>query len=140
MLTFVLRITAALALAGGVLPHTALADSPGEELYLTYCASCHGAQADGNGPMNDVLTMKVPDLTTITQRNDGNFPFLKVVHMVDGRSGVMAHGSEMPVWGDQFAEQFEREKSNGMKGDLSTIYKVRGRVLSLVYYLESIQK
>ncbi|WP_370458558.1 hypothetical protein [Aliiroseovarius sp. PrR006] len=56
--------------------------------------------------------------------------------MVDGRSGVMAHGSDMPVWGDQFSA----DAGSGLERDLSAVYEVRGRILSLVYYLESIQK
>ncbi|WP_424939411.1 c-type cytochrome [Aliiroseovarius sp. S253] len=138
MLKYLSKITATITFASGLMAQTVLADMPGEDQYLSYCASCHGAQADGNGPLGDVLNMSVPDLTTISQRNDGEFPFLKVVHMVDGRTGVMAHGSDMPVWGDQFSDQSAKE--DGMVGDLSAVYEVRGRILSLVYYLESIQK
>lgn len=130
------KITTAIAFASGLMAQTAYADMPGEEQFGNYCASCHGAQADGNGPLGDVLNMSVPDLTTIAQRNDGKFPFLEVVHMVDGRTGVMAHGSDMPVWGDQFSVG----AGSGMERDLSAVYEVRGRILSLVYYLESIQK
>jgi mono/diheme cytochrome c family protein len=130
------KITTAIAFASGLMVQTVAADTPGEEQYLNHCASCHGAQADGNGPLGDVLSMGVPDLTTIAQRNDGKFPFLEVVHMVDGRTGVMAHGSDMPVWGDQFSAG----AGSGLERDLSAVYEVRGRILSLVYYLESIQK
>ncbi|MCK0169716.1 cytochrome c [Aliiroseovarius sp. S1123] len=136
MLKYLPKITATIAFASGLIATAAFADTPGEEQYLSYCASCHGRQADGNGPLGDVLNMSVPDLTTIAQRNDGQFPFLKVVHMVDGRSGVMAHGSDMPVWGDQFSIH----AGSGLERDLSAVYEVRGRILSLVYYLESIQK
>ena len=138
MLKYLPKLTATIVFASGLMAHTAFADTPGEEQFLNSCASCHGALADGNGPLGDVLNMSVPDLTTIAQRNDGQFPFLKVVHMVDGRSGVMAHGSDMPVWGDQFSDQLDAE--NAMARDLSAVYEVRGRILSLVYYLESIQK
>ncbi|MCK0142165.1 c-type cytochrome [Aliiroseovarius sp. F20344] len=138
MLKYLSKISATIAFASGLMAQTVLADMPGEDQYLSYCASCHGIAADGNGPLGDVLSMSVPDLTTIAQRNDGNFPFLKVVHMVDGRSGVIAHGSDMPVWGDQFTAK--AVAGDGMLGDLSSVYEVRGRILSLVYYLESIQK
>ncbi|WP_289052991.1 c-type cytochrome [uncultured Aliiroseovarius sp.] len=115
---------------------TAVADDLGKGEYLTYCASCHGADAMGGGAIAEFMSVRVPDLTKIAERNDGAFPFLDVVHMVDGRSGVMAHGTEMPVWGDRFTA----ETGEPMIGDLSAIYEVRGRVLSLVSYLESIQK
>lgn len=136
MLNYLPKLTATITFACGLMAQTAYADMPGEEQYLNHCASCHGAQADGNGPLGDVLNMSVPDLTTIAERNDGKFPFLEVVHMVDGRTGVMAHGSDMPVWGDQFSAG----AGSGMERDLSAVYEVRGRILSLVYYLESIQK
>ena len=40
----------------------------------------------------------------------------------------------MPVWGDYFKGE------SSMKGDYSAVYMARGRVLSLVYYLESLQQ
>lgn len=138
MLKYLLKTAATVTFASGLMAQAVLADMPGEDQYLSFCASCHGAQGDGNGPLGDVLNMSVPDLTTISQRNDGAFPFLKVVHMVDGRTGVMAHGSDMPVWGKQFSDQMDQE--DRMARDLSAVYEVRGRILSLVYYLESIQK
>ena len=127
---------ALLAIAGIATAGTAIADNAGEDEYMANCASCHGAAGMGKGPMAEFLTVEVPDLTMIAQRNDGVFPFLTVVHMVDGRSGLMEHGGAMPVWGDEFTHQ----AADGMAGDYSAVYEVRGRVLSLVYYLESIQQ
>lgn len=113
----------------------ALADDAGEADYTEFCATCHGAAGMGQGPMAEVMSVDVPDLTTIAQRNDNAFPTLKIMHIVDGRTGLRGHGSSMPVWGTQFASG-----GSGMKGDYGPVYRSRGRVLSIVYYLESIQK
>ena len=136
MLTTILRTLGLATLLMGFTSSSVSADEPGKHEFMTYCASCHGTDAMGGGQVSEFMSVAVPDLTTIAQRNDGKFPFLEVVHMVDGRSGVMAHGSQMPVWGDRFTAVLPET----MQGDLSGIWKVRGRILSLVYYLESIQQ
>ena len=47
----------------------------GPELYMAYCASCHGKDAKGDGPMAKLLKTPPPDLTAIAVRNGGMFPF-----------------------------------------------------------------
>jgi hypothetical protein len=71
----------------------------GLEEYVQACASCHGIAGQGNGPLAEFMTVTVPDLTRISQANDGVFPMLQVIQIIDGRTGVRGHGSEMPVWG-----------------------------------------
>ena len=123
-----------LALAG--LSTAAFADDAGKQLYMENCASCHGASGVGDGDMAEFMSVKVPDLTTIAQRNDGVFPTLEIAHIIDGRTGIRlrGHGTEMPIWGMEFSEE------PSMAGDYSGVYAARGRVLSVVYYLESLQK
>ncbi len=55
--------------------------------------------------------------------------------IIDGRTGVGPHGSDMPVWGDIF-KMHEVDAS----ADYGAETIVRGRILSLVKYLESIQQ
>lgn len=85
--------------------------------------------------MADLMSVEIPDLTQLSLQNDGVFPMLKVIQVIDGRTGVRGHGSEMPVWGRQFTVEVIGD--TGIYG--SEIY-ARGKVLSLAYYLESIQK
>ena len=106
----------------------------GRTSYLENCASCHGAAAMGDGTMAEFMSVNVPSLLELTQDNDGVFPMLDVIHIIDGRTGVRGHGSGMPVWGSQFKAEMLDEA--GIYG--SEIY-ARGKVLSLAYYLESIQ-
>ena len=130
------KTAVAALVAGFTFMGAASADEAGKGEYMGYCASCHGVAGLGDGPMAEFMSVRVTDLTMISQNNDGVFPFLDVVHAIDGRSGVMAHGREMPVWGDRFMA----EAGDAMAGDYSHVYEVRGRVLSLAYYIESLQK
>jgi mono/diheme cytochrome c family protein len=77
-----------------------LNDLSGPELYARFCASCHGDEARGDGPVASSLTVPVPDLTRIAERNGGTFPVERVQQFIDGRIDIMAHGPRtMPVWG-----------------------------------------
>lgn len=103
----------------------------GAGLYADSCAACHGATGHGDGDMSGVMTIKAPDITKLAARNDGAFPMLKVIHVIDGRTGVRAHGGQMPVFGRAFSAG-----TDGYEGVIET----RGRILSLAMYLESIQE
>src|SRR5215467_6635716 len=65
----------------------------GPDLFRDYCAACHGQDAKGDGPAAAALNSKVPDLTTIAQRNGGVFPEAKVRSVIAGDANVVAHGS-----------------------------------------------
>ncbi|HSG57438.1 MAG TPA: c-type cytochrome, partial [Paracoccaceae bacterium] len=58
---------------------------PGQATYTQYCAGCHGMAGKADGPMAEQLTVKVADLTQLTKNNDGVFPMLDVIHIIDGR-------------------------------------------------------
>jgi len=78
----------------------------GAEIFRHYCASCHGVDGRGHGPASVALKHGATDLTRISQRNGGKFPFQRVKEIIEGKdSGPLAHGSrEMPVWGPIFHE------------------------------------
>jgi len=74
----------------------------GKEMFATYCAVCHGADAKGGGPAAAALKNRPTDLTQLAARNRGKYPELLVVSTLSGRE-VDAHGSQdMPIWGDLF--------------------------------------
>jgi len=122
-------ILAAMALSGA-----AIADETGQEEYMSSCASCHGEAADGTGPLADLMTVDVPPLTNLSAQNDGDFPMLAVIQTIDGRQGIKGHGYPMPVWGKRFQADTEEAGPYGRE------VLVRGRILSLALYLESIQQ
>ncbi len=76
------------------------ADRPGELLYRVHCASCHGLEAHGKGPVAQHLREAPPDLTVLAREAGGTFPRNEVYRAIDGRDEIPTHGSrEMPVWG-----------------------------------------
>ena len=80
-----------------------LSSSSGAQLFARYCASCHGARGEGDGPVAPFFKLAPPDLTRIAARHGGRFPDDKVRAIIDGRANVAPHGArEMPVWGLEF--------------------------------------
>jgi mono/diheme cytochrome c family protein len=89
----------------------------GAEIFRHYCASCHGVDGRGHGPASVALKHGAPDLTLISHRNGGRFPFQTVKNIIEGKeTGQSAHGNrEMPVWGPIFHE-VESDMDFGMCG------------------------
>ncbi len=101
----------------------------GPELFRAHCASCHGFDGKGGGPVAPSLTKKPADLTLLSKVNGGVFPKEAVRKIISGDDAVTAaHGSrEMPVWGPIF-HQIEDDQ------DLGNV-----RLQNLSKFLESIQ-
>ena len=108
-------------------------DYSGAELFRIFCASCHGPQARGNGPVAKSLKVKVPDLTRIQRRHDGTFPAESIGRIIDGRELRPAHGSgDMPVWGQEFYGVTSDDAARRVRSN-----ELIGR---MVDYLRSIQR
>ena len=72
----------------------------GQTEYLSKCATCHGADGKGAGPVSATPKQKPADLTILAKRNNGVFAADAVYKMIDGREARTSHSSsEMPVWG-----------------------------------------
>lgn len=137
----VLRVVRAAAcatalLAGaraGAFDAVTLNDYSGEELFGRFCASCHGEQAHGDGPVSRSLNTVVPDLTLISARY-GEFPAMLIRDTIDGRGvDIRAHGTRaMPVWGYEFWVE--------EGGDVTAQNAVRDAINRLVAYLRSLQR
>ena len=73
-----------------------------EALYQRYCASCHGVDGRGDGPVAGALVPPPTDLT----RSELSLP--ELMKVIDGRRTVRAHGTAaMPVWGEVFEQALE---------------------------------
>jgi len=70
----------------------------GRDLFLYFCAECHGKDAASEGPTAEILAIDPPVLTNLAGRNEGVFPVESVAMQVDGRMPIAAH-SYMPVFG-----------------------------------------
>ena len=78
----------------------------GELEYQNHCAVCHGVDAKGQGIMAKYLNLKPTDLTQLSKRYAGKFPFWQIYRTIDGREEVRGHGvREMPVWGPRFRSE-----------------------------------
>lgn len=107
----------------------------GKREFRQHCAVCHGLSGSGDSVMVtlNLLTVKPADLTQLSKRNNGVFPFWQVYRIIDGREAVKGHGThDMPIWGDAFLQQ---EGTN-----LAAEARASGRILQLVHYLQSLQE
>lgn len=95
----------------------------GAALYQGHCATCHGADGAGDGPMARLLVRPVPDLRTSAISNK-----LELIEVIDGRGMRAAHGTpDMPVWGWAFREVEQSEN------------EVQARLSALADYVLSLQ-
>ncbi|HSG55298.1 c-type cytochrome [Seohaeicola saemankumensis] len=107
----------------------------GGALYQWYCATCHGIDGTGAGPMSPVLLVQPTDLTGLGAAEGGVFPLLRVVRRIDGSDPLVSHGSAMPVYGPMFrGDEVALKTASGQP-------VLMGRaVADLVLYLQEIQK
>ncbi len=102
----------------------------GKQLYVSYCAMCHGTDAKGGGPFSPQLKVWPPDLTQLARKNNGTYPAMRVAESIDGEFGKPAHGSrEMPIWGPVF-----RSMAHGRQDSAQL------RIDNVVKYLETLQQ
>ena len=105
----------------------------GMEMYQQLCASCHGVDGHGDGPVSSLIRIGVPDLTRVAQRDGGEFPAEDVRRTIDGRWDRRAHGArDMPVWGWQLYDVSSTHDAE----ERAIVDSMIGR---LVDYLRSIQ-
>lgn len=105
----------------------------GTDLYVRYCASCHGLRGEGDGPVAPFFKLQPPDLTRIARRRGGEFPTDEIRKIIDGRTSLAAHGTRnMPVWGAEF--------SAAQEGNSPSEVETRTLISRLVEYLRSIQQ
>src|SRR5215469_12680033 len=101
----------------------------GKALFTQYCASCHGPNGAGDGPLVPSLSTPPANLRLLSLRFGNPLPQDVIARFIDGRADVRAHGPrDMPVWGDKFYAE-----SNGEEP------KIRERIAKLVALLQSIQ-
>jgi mono/diheme cytochrome c family protein len=110
------------------IPRT-VASNP-KAMFESYCGSCHGRDAKGDGPAGAALKVKPADLTKIAARNGGTFPETRVKRWIEGLDTIESHGDRaMPVWGPLFLQL-----------DPNTPGLIELRVQNLTDYLKSIQQ
>ena len=112
----------------------------GAREFAERCAVCHGSDAAGGGPLAAELRVEPTDLTTLAKEHGGVFPFERVYQIIDGRIEVRGHGTRtMPVWGYEY-QQIAREAQGPAAPRVDSEYFILGRILSLIRFLQSLQK
>jgi mono/diheme cytochrome c family protein len=132
-----LAMLAALALgacSGMPVDDRPVASLSGADLYQRLCSSCHGVDAQGDGPIAPLIKVGVPDLTLLAHREGGEFPAEDIRRVIDGRWDRRAHGArDMPVWGWQLYDTSAQD-------DVSERAHVDSMIDRLVEYLRSVQQ
>lgn len=99
-----------------------------QELFVSYCASCHGIDGVGDGPLATELRRTPANLRLLKQNNNGEFPTQKVQRSIDGRGMPRSHGlPDMPVWGMDWIRDGLNEA------------EVKARAIMITSYIASIQ-
>lgn len=101
----------------------------GHQMYVNYCAPCHGLDGRGHGPTAAVLKVPPADLTVLSTSNNGKYPDVHVAAVLQFGIDTRAHGSkEMPVWGPVLRSVEPRDD------------QIRAlRITNLVRYVETLQ-
>lgn len=112
-------------------PSLAIRSLAGRDLFEFYCATCHGRDGTGHGPVAAALMRAPADLTRLAIAQAGRFPRERVERYIanGGDMATPAHGtSEMPVWGPVFRALDPSDT------------RVRVRIANVVGYVESLQQ
>lgn len=105
----------------------------GKDLYQRFCASCHGLDGRGDGPVASSLAVEVPDLTRFSRRHGEYFDRALVERIIDGRHVIAAHGTRtMPVWGEDLSRAY--------LGDSNAERAARLVIVRLADYVWQLQK
>ena len=110
----------------------------GEQEFQSHCAACHGSDGKGNGPIIDFLRAPPADLTAISARNDGIFPFQAVYDTIADVNQTRGHGnSDMPIWGDRYNQEIIAQQGE-FATDGPAVSEAQARILSLVFFLATV--
>src|ERR1035441_10806551 len=75
------------------IPISKITPTSGKQMYVNYCAPCHGVDGKGHGPVASALKTPPNDLTLLSRSNHGKYPDAHVIAVLQNRSGIPAHGS-----------------------------------------------
>jgi mono/diheme cytochrome c family protein len=103
----------------------------GKRYFVRYCASCHGTEGAGDGPLAKELSKPPANLRMLGDKYGLPLPAARIARFIDGRDAVRAHGTrDMPVWGERLYEL-----GHGERGELE-IGEIIGKIIA---YLNTIQ-
>src|SRR5512135_814625 len=140
LLCALLFLTATLAMAQETkktikkVPMKPTSAASGEEMYISYCAACHGTSGKGDGPAASEFKTPPTNLTIICPKSQcGKFPDGYIAQVIEtGPQNAKAHGSkDMPTWGPLFGSLSRASSTKSAE--------VKLRINNLSDYIESLQ-
>jgi mono/diheme cytochrome c family protein len=83
-----------------IIPVSKASVNNGKQMYVNYCAPCHGVEGKGNGPAAAALKTQPTDLAALSRNHGGKFPSTHIASVLEFGAANPSHGrAEMPVWG-----------------------------------------
>ena len=140
---FLILVAAAIALGAGyarqarvdastskvVIPLKKTTPIEGKQMYVNYCAPCHGMDGHGQGPVAAALKHAPVDLTLLSRNHGGTFPGAHVTSVLEYGAEIPSHGTaEMPVWGPILGKMDQADSNQRAM-----------RISNLRRYIESLQ-
>ncbi len=135
-----IALAAALAVGAGyakqstvkvVIPITRTPATNGQQMFVAYCAPCHGVDGRGQGPVASALKQQPADLALLSKSHGGRFPSNHVVAVLEFGDGNPARGgTAMPVWGRLFGTMDQSPTQSNM---------VAMRISNVSRYVETLQ-
>jgi mono/diheme cytochrome c family protein len=108
-------------------PITPTQASSGQQMFVAYCATCHGKDGKGAGPAASALKKAPADLTLLSQKNGGKFPESHVILTIRSDDSPVHGSHEMPIWGPLLSSVSSSEG------------EVQLRATNLAKYIETLQ-
>ena len=103
----------------------------GHRYFIQYCASCHGQDGLGDGPVAKSLLRQPANLRTLGDKYGMPLPAHRIAELIDGRDTIRVHGTrDMPVWGERLYEVGQGQKGETGIGDV---------IAKIIAYLGTIQ-
>ena len=105
---------------------------PGQETYMSYCVTCHGSTAQGDGPLADDLPIRPANLTLLAAQNNGVFPYSEVMAQIYGYPGQF---HVMPEFGPLLVGPKVM-----WRDETGAVVETPRALLELAQYLETMQR
>jgi hypothetical protein len=103
----------------------------GKQMYVNYCAPCHGVDGRGSGPVAAALKKQPTDLALLSKNNRGKFPSFRIMSVLQFGAESPSHGTaEMPVWGPMLGKL----DSTSPESNITVL-----RINNLTQYVQSLQ-
>ena len=114
-----------------VIPISRTPASSGKQMYVSYCAPCHGVDGRGQGPVASALKKQPADLALLSKNNGGKFPSAHIMSVLKFGADNPSHGTaQMPVWGPMLGQMDATNAEN----NVSLL-----RISNLSQYLQTLQ-